>query len=125
MRRSSSGEGYGTMIFITKRSRCASGSGYGPSCSMGFCVASTKNGSGRGWLLRLVPRAGDLGGQKQIGEVRPLNEAELAMAGLPIVVDHFRPGDVGRHEVGGELNAAELERQAFGQRLHQKCLGPG
>ena len=29
-----------------KRSSCASGSGYVPSCSIGFCVASTKNGSG-------------------------------------------------------------------------------
>src|SRR5665811_2096904 len=26
-----------------KRSSCASGSGYVPSCSMGFCVAKTKN----------------------------------------------------------------------------------
>ena len=29
------------------RSSCASGSGYVPSCSIGFCVASTKNGSGK------------------------------------------------------------------------------
>ena len=29
-----------------KRSSCASGSGYVPSCSIGFCVAITKNGSG-------------------------------------------------------------------------------
>src|SRR4029078_8548179 len=28
------------------RSSCPSGSGYVPSCSMGFCVASTKNGFG-------------------------------------------------------------------------------
>ena len=28
-----------------KRSSCASGSGYVPSCSMGFCVARTRNGS--------------------------------------------------------------------------------
>ncbi len=31
-----------------KRSSCASGSGYVPSCSIGFCVASTKNGDGSG-----------------------------------------------------------------------------
>ncbi len=30
------------------RSTCASGSGYVPSCSIGFCVASTRNGSGSG-----------------------------------------------------------------------------
>ena len=29
-----------------KRSNCASGSGYVPSSSIGFCVASTKNGAG-------------------------------------------------------------------------------
>src|SRR5256885_2187989 len=28
-----------------KRSFCASGKGYVPSCSIGFCVARTKNGS--------------------------------------------------------------------------------
>ena len=32
------------------RSSWASGSGYVPSCSIGFCVASTKNGSGRGYV---------------------------------------------------------------------------
>ncbi len=31
-----------------KRSSWASGSGYVPSCSIGFCVASTKNGDGSG-----------------------------------------------------------------------------
>ncbi len=29
-----------------KRSTCASGSGYVPSCSIGFCVAKTRNGVG-------------------------------------------------------------------------------
>ena len=33
-----------------KRSSWASGSGYVPSCSIGFCVASTKNGEGRGYV---------------------------------------------------------------------------
>src|SRR3989449_6858438 len=33
-----------------KRSSCASGRGYVPSCSIGFCVASTKNGAGKGWV---------------------------------------------------------------------------
>ena len=31
-----------------KRSTCASGSGYVPSDSIGFCVASTRNGVGTG-----------------------------------------------------------------------------
>ena len=34
------------------RSTCASGSGYVPSCSIGFCVASTRNGSSS---LNVVP----------------------------------------------------------------------
>ncbi len=34
-----------------KRSICASGSGYVPSDSIGFCVASTRNGSGTGCVV--------------------------------------------------------------------------
>ena len=41
---SSSIEGYPTLIFSKNLSACASGNGYVPSCSMGFCVAKTKNG---------------------------------------------------------------------------------
>src|SRR5229473_2098001 len=33
-----------------KRSSCASGKGYVPSCSMGFCVAKTRNGSSNGYV---------------------------------------------------------------------------
>ena len=33
-----------------KRSNWASGSGYVPSCSIGFCVAMVKNGSGSGYV---------------------------------------------------------------------------
>ena len=32
-----------------KRSSCASGSGYVPSDSIGFCVAMTRNGDGTGY----------------------------------------------------------------------------
>ena len=34
-----------------KRSTCASGSGYVPSDSIGFCVAMTRNGSGTGYVV--------------------------------------------------------------------------
>ncbi len=34
-----------------KRSRCASGSWYTPSDSIGFWVATTKNGFGTGWVM--------------------------------------------------------------------------
>ena len=33
-----------------KRSTCASGSGYVPSDSIGFCVAITRNGAGTRWV---------------------------------------------------------------------------
>ena len=36
--------GYSTFSFRRKRSSCASGNGYVPSISIGFCVARTKNG---------------------------------------------------------------------------------
>jgi len=42
--RSASRDGVGTSILAMKRSSCASGSGCVPSCSIGFCVAKTKNG---------------------------------------------------------------------------------
>ena len=45
MSRSSSRVGYETRILSMKRSSWASGSGYVPSCSIGFWVASTRNGS--------------------------------------------------------------------------------
>ena len=41
MRFSSTASGKSMEIFIIKRSRCASGSGYVPSNSTGFCVAKT------------------------------------------------------------------------------------
>ncbi len=45
---SSAGSGYRTTALNRKRSSCASGNGYVPSYSTGFCVASTRNGSGSG-----------------------------------------------------------------------------
>ena len=72
--------------------------------------------------LRFWRRAVDFVGQKQVREDRPVDKAEFPMARLPVIVNDFRPGDVGRHQVGCELNAAEFERQALGQRLHQQGL---
>ena len=50
MRRSSAFEGVSTRHLNMKRSTCASGSGYVPSCSIGFCVARTRNGCGRRYV---------------------------------------------------------------------------
>ena len=45
---SCSAVGYETLILNMKRSSWASGSVYVPSCSIGFCVANTRNGRGSG-----------------------------------------------------------------------------
>ena len=50
MRRSSAIVGGSTRHLNMKRSTCASGSGYVPSCSIGFCVARTRNGEGRRYV---------------------------------------------------------------------------
>ena len=44
------------MILNRNRSRCASGSGYTPSFSIGFWVASTRNGSGIGKVCPPIDR---------------------------------------------------------------------
>ena len=96
---------------------------------MGFCVARTKNGlvsdvpcladrhlpflhrfqQGR---LRFRRRAVDFVGQDDVVKQRPLDEAELAFAGLAILLQHVGPGDVGGHQVGGELDAARRSSTA-------------
>ena len=63
-------------------------------------------------------RAVDLVGQQQLREDRPGPEAEL----LRLHVEDRRPGDVGGHQVGGELDAAELAAQHAAQRPHEERL---
>ena len=126
-----------------KRSSCASGSGYVPSCSIGFCVASTKNGSGSavrragggdGVLLhrlqqrrlRLRWRAVDLVGEHDVAEDRAFRELEYAPAGRVILLEQLGAGDVARHQVRRELHARELEVERLRHRLHEQRLGePG
>ena len=93
-----------TGILNMKRSSCASGSGYVPSCSIGFCVARTKNGCAS-WYglpptvtccscmaceqrgLRLGRGAVDFVGEDDVGEDRALDETELAPAGRLVFLD--------------------------------------
>ena len=105
------------------RSSCASGSGNVPSCSIGFCVAITRNGAGSGVRdavdrdlplghrleqrrLRLRRRPVDLVDEQDVGEDRA--GAELEVARL-LVVDR-EPGDVGRLQVGRALDARSRSR---------------
>jgi hypothetical protein len=52
----------------------------------------------------------------------PAEEAEAAAA-VGALLHHFRTGDVGRHQVGGELDAPPVQPQHNAQRLHQLGLG--
>ncbi len=123
-----------------KRSSCASGSGYVPSCSIGFCVASTKNGSGSWYVvpaggdlvllhrleqrgLRLRRRAVDFVGEDHVREDRPRQEHEPPPARLGVVLQDVGAGDVGRHQVGRELDALEREVQDLRDGADEQRLG--
>ena len=59
--------------------------------------------------LRFGGRAVDLVGEKQVGEQRPRLELEPPTARLGVFLQQVRAGDVGRHQVGGELDASIVE----------------
>jgi hypothetical protein len=65
----------------------------------------------------------DLVGQDHIGEDRTLEELEDPLPGGPVLLEDLGPGDVRRHEVGGELDAVELEVQHLGQAADHQGLG--
>ena len=62
--------------------------------------------------LRLRRRAVDLVGEDDVGEQRPLEEPQLPRARGPVLLEHVGADDVGRHQVGRELDAAEGEVEA-------------
>jgi hypothetical protein len=112
-----------------KRSSWASGSGYVPSSSIGFCVARTKKGRSS-WYVRPAAvtwysciasssAACVFGGVRLISSARmicakigPLTNRRLRMPGG--FVEDLGAGDVRGHEIGGELDP--LERQIRGSR---------
>ena len=122
-----------------KRSSCASGSGNVPSSSIGFCVASTRNGRGSAHrhavdgdllllhrleqrALRARRRAVDLVGEDDVRDERAGAELELARL-LVVEVD---ASDVGRHQVRRELDAPERAADAARERLREHRLAePG
>ena len=73
---------------------------------------------------RLRARAGavDLVGHQQLGEDRPLDEAEAARAVEPFL-HHLGAENVGGHQVGRELHAQRVEPHDDAERLHQLGLG--
>jgi hypothetical protein len=64
-------------------------------------------------------RAVDLIGQQEIGEHRPLDQREL----VALEVEDVGAGDVGRHQVRGELDARKTAAQGGGDGPHQQRFG--
>ena len=73
---------------------------------------------------RLGARAGavDLVRHQQLAEHRPGDEAEAAPPALGLL-EHLRAEDVGRHQVGRELDALLGQPEHHAQRLDQARLG--
>ena len=76
--------------------------------------------------LGLGRRAVDLVRQDDVREDRAVDEPDDALAGRAVLLDDLGAEDVGRHQVGRELDAVELQVDALGERLDQQRLGePG
>jgi hypothetical protein len=73
--------------------------------------------------LRLGRRAVDFVGEHDVREDRPRGERHLPTTGLGIFLDDVGAGDVGRHQVGRELDAVELQLQHLRQGANQQRLG--
>ena len=72
--------------------------------------------------LGLRGRAVHLVGEDDVRKHRPPHEAEAALPGGDVLFDDLRAGDVGRHQVGRELDPRELELERFGDGLHHQRL---
>ena len=72
--------------------------------------------------LRLRRRPVDLIGEDDVGEHRAGDEAELAPPAGRLLKD-VGAGDVHRHQIGGELDPAELQRHRLGEPADEECLG--
>ena len=118
------------------RSRWASGSWYTPSLSIGFCVATTKNGCGTWWVTppivtccsAITSSSADwtLAGARLISSVEQEvdeHRAELDVERLAAAAVDAGADDVGRQQVGRELDAGERAADDVGERLGGERLG--
>ena len=118
------------------RSTWASGRAYVPSVSIGFWVASTRNGSGTLWVswpivtwrscITSSSALWTLAGARLISSARSRfvktgPERGVELAGL-LVVDPG-PDEVGGHQVGRELDPLEVAADRVGERLDRHRLG--
>src|SRR3990170_4504378 len=90
-----------------KRSTCASGSGYVPSVSMGFCVAMTRKGSSTTWVSPAMVTC------------RSCITSSSALCTLAGARSHQVRGN----EIGGELDAPERAMHCARERLDGQRLG--
>src|SRR5215208_895118 len=105
-----------------KRSTCASGSGYVPSYSTGFCVANTMNGLASScectstvtWRSCMHSSRPDC----VFGDARLIPSTSTLLA---LVVD-VGADDVGRQQVGGALHARELAVERARQSARESRL---
>ena len=72
--------------------------------------------------LRFGRGAVDFVCEDDIREQRPFEEPEFTSPRVPVLLDDLRPGDVGGHQVGGELHARELEVHHVGERAREERL---
>ena len=64
----------------------------------------------------------DFVGEDDVGEDGAFHELELASSAAAFL-DDVGAGDVGGHQVGGELDAVELEMEGFRDGGHEECFG--
>ena len=65
----------------------------------------------------------DLVRQHDVGEDRALHEHHLPPAGLGILLNEVRAGDVGRHQIRRELDPGKFQIQNLGDGVNQQSLG--
>ena len=127
-------------ISIMKRSNCASGSGYVPSCSIGILRGGHQERllqriglAAHGDVplghrlqqrrLRLRRRAVDFVGQHEVGEHRTGPKRHRRPLAVLAAAEQLVAGHVGGHQVGRKLDAAVLPAKRGGQGLDHQRLG--
>src|SRR5262249_20352203 len=73
--------------------------------------------------LRLGRRAVDFVGQDHVAKNRSVDETEGAFARGGVLFQDFGAGDVGRHQVRGELDTRELEVERLRHGRNEQRLG--
>ena len=72
--------------------------------------------------LRFGRGAVDLVCQNDVGKNRAFDKPELAVFGGLVFVENFRAGDIRRHQVGRELDSAELEVEDFREGVDEQSF---